>query len=50
MKHGKKLTNEMKNVLTNNGYDFKEFLYIKNTTNTYEFVNVKSGKIVVIEK
>lgn len=50
MKHGKKLTVEMKKLLSANGYEHKEYLYIKNTSHTVEFVNVKSGKIVVIEK
>lgn len=50
MKHGKRLTVEMKKMLSSNGFDYKEYLYIKNTTNTVEFVNVKSGRIVVIEK
>lgn len=50
MKHGKRLTVEMKKMLSSNGYEPKDYLYIKNTTNTVEFMNVKNGKIVVIEK
>ena len=50
LKLGKRLTVEMKKMLSENGFDYREYLYIKNTTNTVEFVNVKSGKIVMIEK
>lgn len=50
MKHGKRLTVEMKKMLSSNGHEPKDYLYIKNTTNTVEFVNVKNRKIVVIEK
>lgn len=50
MKQGKRLTVEMKKMLTANGYDYADYLYIKNTTHTVEFVHRVTGKTVLIEK
>lgn len=50
MKHGKKLTVEMKMLLKKNGYDPEDFLYIKNTPNTIHFLNRNTKEIVVFEK
>ena len=50
MKHGKKLTVEMKMLLKKNGYDPDDFLYIKNTPNIIHFLNRNTKEIVMIER
>ena len=50
MKQGKRLTIEMKKMLAAYGFDYNDYLYIKNTTHTVEFVHRRTGKTLLIEK
>lgn len=50
MKQGKRITREMKMMLIRNGYNPDDYLYIKNTTHTVEFVHRKTRKTILIEK
>ena len=50
MKQGKRLTVEMKKLLTKNGFNHEDYLYIKNTTHTIEFVHRTSGERLMIYK
>ena len=50
MKHGKRLTVEMKVLLKKYGYDPEDFLYIKNTNYKIEFVNRNTNETIVIER
>ena len=50
MKHGKRLTVEMKVLLKKNGYDPEDFLYTKNTSYSIEFVNRNTNERIVISK
>ena len=50
MKQPKRLTREMKILLMKNGYDPSSYKYIKNTKDTVIFVNIETGKRLVIER
>lgn len=50
MKQGKRLTVEMKKLLTKNGFNHEDYLYTKNTTHTIEFVHRRTNKKLLIEK
>lgn len=50
MKNGKKLTFEMKKLLTKNGYDANDYLYVKNQEEIITFVKKDTKEIVVVRK
>jgi hypothetical protein len=50
MKHGKKLTREMKMLLEKNGYIPYEYLYVKNKNDKIEFLHKENGNILWLEK
>ena len=50
MKHGKRLTVEMKIFLGNKGLDSKEYLIVKNTPHEYVFVNVNTKEEISFKK
>lgn len=50
MKQGKRLTVDMKKLLTKNGFNHENYLYIKNTTTSVEFVHRTTGETVEIQK
>lgn len=49
MKHGKRLTVAMKKLMADNGYDYKDYLYIKNTERTLIVVHRITGKKILLE-
>ena len=50
MKHGKRLTVEMKVLLKKYGYDPENFLFTKNTNYKIEFVNRNTNERIVIDR
>ena len=49
MKNGKSLTRKQKTFLLSKGYNFKDYICIKNTSTFQEFFNRKTGEILTIE-
>ncbi len=50
MKNGRRITREMKMFLLKNGLDPKDYLYTKNTTTFYEFLNKVTNERITINK
>lgn len=49
MKHGKRLKRRHKEFLSDKGYKHNDYLIIKDTQQSTEFVNIETGKILVFK-
>ena len=50
LKNGKKLTKDEKQLLADEGYNYKDFLRVKRTSEFYLFINVRTEKTLTIHR